>query len=73
LGSAANSSTTASGEKGGFKYNLVASEFGHTINANPVAFNKTGDHTYFSDESPVIRQNSGAEPATADSPEINTR
>jgi len=63
----------ASGEKGGYKYNLVANDSGYTIHANPTAFGKTGDHTYFSDESLVIRLNAGAEPATDDSPEINAR
>ncbi len=66
-------SDLASGEKGGYKYNLVASDFGYSIHANPIAFNKTGDHTYFSDESLVIRQNSTSEPATETSPEVNAR
>ncbi len=61
-------SDVASGEKGGYKYNLVASDFGYSIHANLIAFNKTGDHTYFSDESLVIRQNSSSEPATEASP-----
>src|SRR5262249_8153839 len=66
-------SDLASGEKGGYKYNLVASEFGYTVHASPTAFGKTGDHTYFSDETLVIRQNAGSEPATESSPEINAR
>jgi prepilin-type N-terminal cleavage/methylation domain-containing protein len=60
----------ASGEKGGFKYSLQITPQGYTINANPVAFNNTGSRTFFSDQSLVIRQNFGAEPATAASPEI---
>lgn len=63
----------ASGVKGGYKYHLAAAEFGYTINANPTSFNQTGDHTYYSDESLVIRQNSTMGPATAASPEINAR
>jgi prepilin-type N-terminal cleavage/methylation domain-containing protein len=63
----------ASGEKGGYKYDLQATESGYTINANPISFNSTGKHTYYSDESLVIRQNSTMEPATAASPEINPR
>jgi len=40
------------------------------VNANPVSFNSTGRRTFFSDQSHVIHQNWGAEPATLNSPEI---
>ena len=63
----------ASGEKAGYKYSLAANDFGYTIHASPTAFRKTGDHTYFSDESLVIHQNAGSEPATEASPEINAK
>jgi type IV pilus assembly protein PilA len=60
----------ASGEKGGYKYTLQITPQGYTINANPVAFNNTGGRTFYSDQSLVVRQNIGVEPATAASPEI---
>lgn len=60
----------AKGEKGGYKFTLAGSPTGYTINANPVAFNNTGTRTFFSDQTLVIRQNYGSEPATAASGEI---
>lgn len=60
----------AAGEKGGYKFAMAATPVGYNLNANPVAFNNTGSRTFFSDQSLVIRQNFGQEPATAQSPEI---
>ena len=60
----------ASGEKGGFKYAMQVTPLGYTLNANPVAFNNTGGRTFYSDQTLVIRQNMGIEPATAASPEL---
>ena len=64
------SADLASGEKSGYKYNLQANESGYTINASPIALNRTGKYTYYSDQTLVIRKNSSMEPATAASPEI---
>lgn len=60
----------ASGEKQGYRFELGESPTGYTINANPVSFNSTGTRTFFSDQTLVIRQNYGAEPASATSAEI---
>jgi hypothetical protein len=60
----------ALGEKGGYKFVMAATPTGYTVNANPVAYNNTGSRTFYSDQSLVIRQNFGQEPATAASPEI---
>jgi type IV pilus assembly protein PilA len=60
----------ASGEKGGYKFVLAASPLGYTINASPSVFNSTGSRTFFSDQSLVIRENYGQEPATEKSSEI---
>ncbi len=60
----------ASGEKSGYQFILQASPTGYTINANPVTFNSTGRRTFYSDQSLVIRENWGQEPADANSPEI---
>jgi hypothetical protein len=58
------------GEKGGYRFRMAATPTGYTLNADPVAFNNTGSRTFYSDQSLVIRQNFGQEPATAASPEI---
>lgn len=60
----------AKGEKGGYRFAVSGSPTGYTVNANPVAFNNTGTRTFYSDQTLVVRQNYGSEPATANSPEI---
>ena len=60
----------ASGTKGGYTFTLRGSSTGYTVNANPVKYVSTGSRTFFSDESMVIRANSGPEPATAASGEV---
>jgi type IV pilus assembly protein PilA len=60
----------AKGIKTGYQFILVGGPAGYTINANPVTFNSTGRRTFFSDQSHVVRENWGAEPATVNSPEI---
>jgi len=63
-------STLAGGEKGGYKFTLSANSGGYIINAAPVAFGVSGSRTFYSDQSMVVRQNFGQEPATVNSPEI---
>jgi type IV pilus assembly protein PilA len=58
------------GDKSGYKFTLVGNQGGYVINANPVVFNSSGSRTFYSDQSMVIRQNYGPEPATANSPEM---
>ena len=60
----------ATGKKGGYNFQMVGSPAGYTINANPEAYNTTGRRSFFSDQSMVIRENWGAEPANANSKEI---
>lgn len=60
----------ASGEKGGYKFTLVGHPAGYTINANPTAYGSTGSRTFYSDQSLVIRENYGQEPATDKSKEV---
>jgi hypothetical protein len=43
---------------------------GYTIQAMPTAFGHTGVRTFYSDQSLRIRENYGAEPATAESREL---
>jgi len=60
----------STGDKGGYKYTLVGSPSGYTINAIPTAYGSTGSRTFFSDQSLVIRENYGQEPATDKSKEL---
>ncbi len=60
----------AAGLKTGYKFTVQGTPTGYTVNADPVTFNGTGRRTFFSDQSLVIRENWGQEPATANSKEI---
>ncbi len=60
----------AGGDKSGYKFTLTGNPGGYQINASPEAFNSSGSRTFFSDQSMVIHQNYGPEPATANSPEL---
>ena len=66
-------SDLAKGEKSGYRYTLQATEDGYTVNADPVSFNSSSKHTFYSDQTLILRQNSTKEPATAASPEFNPR
>ena len=70
--SAANliSAELASGEKRGYKFRLTGTPTGYTISAVPAVFGTTGSRTFFSDESLVVRENYGQEPATVDGKEV---
>jgi type IV pilus assembly protein PilA len=54
----------------GYKFTLTGTQGGYVINANPINFGSDGNRTFFSDQSMVIRNNFGQEPATATSPEL---
>jgi type IV pilus assembly protein PilA len=58
------------GDKSGYKFTLTGNQAGYMINAQPVAFNSSGSRTFFSDQTMVIHQNYGPEPATTNSPEM---
>lgn len=60
----------AKGVKTGYQFLMQGGPNGFVINANPVTFNSTGRRTFFSDQTHVVRENWGSEPATANSPEI---
>jgi len=60
----------AKGTKSGYLFIVQGGPGGYTINANPQTFNSTGRRTFFSDQTMVIRENWGAEPANANSGEI---
>jgi type IV pilus assembly protein PilA len=58
------------GDKSGYKFTLTGNQAGYAINANPLAFGSSGSRTFYSDQSMVLRQNYGPEPATSNSPEM---
>ena len=60
----------ADGKKNGFIYTLTATPSGYAITAVPDSFGNSGSRTFYSDQTLVIRNNWGQEPATPASPEI---
>ncbi len=60
----------AEGLKSGYKFTITGGQGGYVVSAVPEAYNSTGSRTFFSDQSMVIRENYGPEPATATSKEI---
>jgi type IV pilus assembly protein PilA len=60
----------ADGRGTGYLFTLTGTPSGYTINANPEQFGSSGRRTFYSDQSGVVRQNWGQEPATANSPEL---
>ena len=58
------------GIKTGYVFQLQGGPQGYTTNVNPQVFNATGRRTFFSDQTLVIRENWGQEPANAQSKEI---
>jgi type IV pilus assembly protein PilA len=63
----------ASGDKGGFKFNLQPAQAGYSVLVTPDAYGASGTHTYYSDQSMSIHQHSGQEPATANDPLLGER
>ena len=60
----------ANGEKQGYRFVVAATPGGYTINANPVSYGSSGSRSFFSDQTMVIHENYGPEPATAQSKEL---
>ncbi len=63
-------SDLAAGTKGGYNFVVQGTPTGYSITANPVAYNSTGRRSFFSDQTLLIRENWGQEPASAASKEI---
>jgi type IV pilus assembly protein PilA len=63
-------SDLALGVKQGYKYVLEQTPTGYKISAAPVAYNRDGRRSFYSDQTMVLRENWGPEPATTTSPEI---
>jgi hypothetical protein len=60
----------ASGQKGGYSFKIARTPGGYSIDADPIVFGKTGRRTFYADQSMIIRQNWGPEPASERSPEF---
>jgi type IV pilus assembly protein PilA len=58
------------GEKQGYKFTLTGNNGGYVINANPVTYGTSGTRCFYSDQTMVVRENYGPEPATANSKEL---
>jgi len=60
----------ALGLKSGYRFTMVGSPQGYATNADPQVFNTTGKRSFYCDQSTVIREHIGNEPATVNDPEI---
>jgi type IV pilus assembly protein PilA len=60
----------SNGVKQGYKFTLTPVPGGYQINANPETYGSSGSRSFFSDQSMVIRENYGPEPATQNSKEL---
>jgi type IV pilus assembly protein PilA len=63
------SGSLATGNSSGYVFTLSTSPTGYTISAVPKVFGSTGRRTFYADQTGVIRENWGQDPATATSPE----
>ncbi len=59
----------AQGTKQGYKFTLTAIPGGYQVNANPEVYGSSGSKAFYSDQTMVIRENDGPEPATQNSRE----
>ncbi len=60
----------ALGSKTGYRFTIQATPTGYAVTANPEVYNSTGRRTFYSDQSLVVRENWGSEPANPNSKEI---
>jgi type IV pilus assembly protein PilA len=60
----------ASGSASGYNFTIAQIPTGYSVTAVPKAFGSTGRRTFYSDQSGVVHENWGQEPATAQSPEL---
>ena len=63
-------SELATGKKNGYSFQLQGTPGGYTVTCNPDSYNGTGRRSFYSDQTLVIRNNWGPEPATGSSAEI---
>jgi type IV pilus assembly protein PilA len=60
----------ATGASGGYNFTVTQTPGGYALSAVPKTFNSTGRRTFYSDQTDVVHQNWGQDPATANSPEM---
>ncbi len=60
----------AKGKKSGFVFQMQGTPGGYTLTVVPETYNSSGRRSFYSDQSMVIRENWGPEPATASSKEV---
>jgi len=60
----------AKGKKSGFVFQMQGTPGGYTLTVVPETYNSSGRRSFYSDQSMVIRENWGPEPATASSREV---
>lgn len=60
----------ANGSASGYNYTITATPTGYAVSAVPKTFGTTGRRTFYSDQTGIIHENWGQEPATAQSAEI---
>ncbi len=61
----------ALGKKSGFVFQIQATPTGYAATAVPEIYNSSGRRSFYSDQTTVIRENWGPEPATLTSKEIH--
>jgi type IV pilus assembly protein PilA len=60
----------AQGIKQGYKFSVNAVPGGYQVNATPEVYGTSGSRSFYSDQTMVLRENYGPEPATASSKEM---
>lgn len=60
------------GEKQGYKFTVTGTQGGYIVQAQPVTYGSSGRKSFYSDQTMVIHENDGPEPATASSREMGT-
>jgi prepilin-type N-terminal cleavage/methylation domain-containing protein len=59
----------AAGSSNGYNFTLTQSAGGYGVTAVPKIYGSTGRRTFYTDQTGIVRENLGQEPATATSPE----
>jgi type IV pilus assembly protein PilA len=60
----------SNGTKQGYKFTVTGTSGGYVVSAVPEFFNTSGSRTFYSDQTMVIHEHSGPEPATPQDPEM---
>jgi type IV pilus assembly protein PilA len=63
-------SSLAGGEKDQYTFTLTATQQGYSLVATPKVYNSSGRKSFYTDQSMIIRESMGPDPANATSPEI---